>query len=401
MNLNSADRISRVGAKKGRAFLPLFLTAALLAVTTAAYGGFVSASSSATTTSFDNVQVTVHTTNSVPNYSYSVSVYNTTGGLVASYQSQYAAAAFELPSGSYIFAASATGQQSVYPIPVLTNGGSATPTASANGGSSTAIICCVYGEPVPQSTDVCCINNYPAMEYGYASQQVTGSTALTISTRPLNETSVSTLTLRVTYPNGTAASGVYLSASVLGDVNGWAYGTSSLSLSNTTGAGGTATLVAPTVPILVSAETSVPIVLPFNQTTIQVTVAGEKVNVTAFWEPSYLSFTGQALILPPQTSASITLHYEAQSQGPIPLGIATQTATGAVTGSPGKSSILGQTTLQQQATIIAPAAGAASGISSAPGTNVAVLSVLALAISVAALGTALFVTRARPGRVAQ
>ena len=103
-------------------------------------------------------------------------------------------------------------------------------------------------------------------------------------------------------------------------------------LSSTTGPRGTATLVAPVVLILVSAEASVPVVLPFNQTTIKVNVAGEEVNVTAIWEPSYLSFAGQAVILPPQTSASITLHYQAQSPGPIPLGSTTETATGIAAG---------------------------------------------------------------------
>ncbi len=402
MNLNSTDPIGRVGTKNGRAFLPLILTAALLAVTITAYGGFVSATATTTTNSFDNVQVSVHTMNSLPSYSYSVSVYNVTGGLVASYQSRYAAAAFELPSGTYIFAASAMEQQYLYPIPAVANSGAGSATASGSGSSSTAIICCVYGEPAAETTDLCCINNYPAMEYGYASQQVSGPTSLTISTKPLNETSVSTLTVHVSYPNGTAASGVYVSASVLGDVNGWGYGSSALSLSSTTGPRGTATLVAPAVPILVSAEASVPVVLPFNQTTIKVNVAGEEVNVTAIWEPSYLSFAGQALILPPQTSASITLHYQAQSPGPIPLGSTTETATGIAAGAPGETPVPGQTTSQQQATVLPGAASAVpASQASVSGTSVGLFSVLVVAIYVAALSIALIVRRARPERDTQ
>src|SRR5208283_5578887 len=109
---------------------------------------------------FDNVQVSVLTAGNLRNYTYSVSVYNTTGGLVASYQSEYAAAAFELPSGTYVFAATATEQQSLYYTPEVTNSGSAGVTASSGGGSSTAILCCVSGEPTVKSTDVCCVYNY-------------------------------------------------------------------------------------------------------------------------------------------------------------------------------------------------------------------------------------------------
>ena len=406
MNTKSAVPTGREGAR--RALLPLLLAAAFLVVTITAYGGFVSASTGGQ--SFDNVQVSVLTSNGAPGYSYTVSAYNTTGGLVASYESQYPAAAFELPSGNYVFAATATQQQSGYYYGVASSGTAVAPTSSGPASSSgaagsTAIICCAPGVKTVSTAIPCCINNYPASEYGYASQQVSGPSSFTISTKPLNQTSAATLTIQVRYPNGTAASGVYLSASVLGDVYGWAYGTGDISLSSTTNSQGTATLVAPAVPILVNADASVPVVLPFNQTTVQVTVAGEKVNVTAVWEPSYLSFAGQALILPPQNSASIVLHYQQQLVGPIYMGSATESVTGVATplsagvttsvatGSPAQSSTLGQKTSQPESTAGSQTAPAAS--SSASGTGILLLSVAAVSISVAALGIALFVTRAR------
>jgi hypothetical protein len=404
MNLNPADTVNRAGSRRERAVTPLLLTAALLAVTITAYVGFASASTASTTSSFDNVQVAVHTTSGVSNYSYTVSAYNTTGGLVASYQSQYAAAAFELPSGTYIFTATATQQETLYPGPLVSNGGTESQAVTSSGSGSAVIVCCVYA-PSAGSADLCCINKSPATEYGYASQTVSGPTTLTISTKPLNETSASTLTVRVSFPNGSAASGVYLSASVLGDVYGWAYGSGDVSLSSTTGAQGVATLVAPEAPLLVSAETSVPIVLPLNQTTVQVTVAGVKVNVTAFWEPNYLSFAGKALILPPQDSASIVLKYEPQPQGPIPLGVGTQSATavatGTMTGAPAKSSTPEQAIAQQSSDPASSAAGAATAQPSSSDATIGILALLAVAISVASLGVALFVTRGRPRTASQ
>jgi hypothetical protein len=389
MKLISTVPNNNGGTKPRRSYIPVLFAAALLAVTVTVYGGFMTARASTGAAQFDNVQVSIQTTAVLPSYSYTVSAYNATGGLVASYQSQYASAAFELPSGAYVFAATAMQQQSGYYTPSVENGASGT---TASGGASTAIICCIVGEPAAKGTDACCINNYPAIEYGYASQQVSGPTALNISTKPLNSTSDTTLTIKASYPNGTAASGVYLSGSVLGDVYGWAYGTNSLTLSNTTGASGVATLVEPAVPILVSAETSVPIVLPLNQTVMQVTVAGEKVNVTATWEPTYLSFTGQALLVPPTSGANIVLQYQPQSQGPIPLGIA-QTATGVASGAPTGSSAVLQPASQQQAS--SKSTAEAETQPAASGTDTMLLSGVAVAISVAALGMALFVTRAR------
>jgi hypothetical protein len=148
------------------------------------------------------------------------------------------------------------------------------------------------------------------------------------------------------------------------------------------------TLVTPTAPVLVSASTSLPIMLPYNQTTTQVTVAGQKVNVTANWEPNYVSFAGQALILPPQTSTVIALQYQPQSPEPIVYATG-QSATGAATGSSVPPAIAAKTTSEQQLPGTAPQAATSSG-------NILVISGAAVAISVVALSVAFFVARSRP-----
>jgi hypothetical protein len=381
MKVNSAVPIGRAMTKGKRPLLALLLAAALLAVLVPLSTDLATAHAATGQSSFDNVQIAIQTSSSLPD-SYSVSAYNTTGGLVASYQSQYPAAAFELPRGAYIFTATATQQRTVYYPVALAN---ATATAQASSGVVVGpmIKCCT-----PPAE--CCPYAYtqPVVEYGYSSQQVSGPTSLTISTGPVNQTSTSTLSIHVTYPNGTLASGVYVSAGVLGDTYGWAYGPSSVSMSNSTDAQGTATLVTPTAPVLVSASASIPIVLPYNQSTVQVTIGGVKVNVTANWEPNQVSFAGQALILPPQTGAAIVLQYQPQSPEPI-IYATGQTATGSAPGVSGSSTIAAQTTSEQQL----PATASQSGTSN---SGIFVISGIAAAISVAALSVVLFVAKSRP-----
>src|ERR1700756_3932516 len=55
---------------------------------------------------FNNVQIFVKTSSELQ-YSYSFSAYNLTGSLIGSYQGSFPAAAFELPSGDYLFTVSA------------------------------------------------------------------------------------------------------------------------------------------------------------------------------------------------------------------------------------------------------------------------------------------------------
>jgi hypothetical protein len=313
---------------------------------------------------------------------------------VASYQSQYPVASFELPPGNYIFTADAMNETSRYypPSPIPLQVTSSTIAASPGGVADTMIKCCVY---------------QPSYEYGYASVQVGGSTSpLNIQTKPLNATPISTVSVQVEYPNGTAAANAYVSASVLGDEFGWSYGHGSVSLYGTADNRGVVRLSVPAAPLLVSASASIPVDLPYNQTIIPVTVAGERVNVTAYWEPNSLSFGGQTLILPPQTSGAIILKYQPQSY-PIVYGVPAQTSANA-----GGAVLTAATqTLAATGASQPPAAGGTTAVSSALQTAAptsssskasvglfpyyAFLSVGAIAVSVAALGLTLLVRKTR------
>ncbi len=242
-----------------------------------------------------NVQVSVQTQSKLTDY-YVVSAYNSTGALVTTSQSQYPAGSFQLPAGTYILTATATNQSSYYQAyPVYSNGG----TASGAGGSA---------QP-SSAPSVCCIYRQPVVEYGYSVQKVTDATTLTIQTKNINDTSYSAKTIKATFPNGTAAKNAYVYASVLGGWY-WGYGPKQISMYDTTDSGGSATVVTPDVPVLVSAWANLPIALPTNFTTVQRTIAGEVVNVTVYWQPTYVSFAGWSLLSPPQQSASLTLHYQ-------------------------------------------------------------------------------------------
>src|SRR5208337_1122579 len=107
-----------------------------------------------------------------------------------------------------------------------------------------------------------------------------------------------------------------------------------------TGIDGTAVLTMPQAPLLVTSYLSIPITLPQPQSNVTVTVGGQKVNVTLYWEPNSITFQGQTLILPPQTSGSITLQYQPQeyyyaipSKGMSTTGTTSITTTYTVTAS--------------------------------------------------------------------
>lgn len=137
-----------------------------------------------------------------------------------------------------------------------------------------------------------------------------------------------TLTLRVTYANGTAATGAYLYASVLGGNYYSGYGVSPLTMSGQVGTSGTATLVVPAAPVEITAWNWVPVNLPSSPGSTVVTVGGEKVNVTVTWQPAYVGFVGSLLIVPPQTTGSIVLQLQQQNYWVTPQGVS---STGALT----------------------------------------------------------------------
>lgn len=279
----------------------------------------------ASATSYNNVQVFVQTASNLPDY-FTVSAFNMSGYMVASSQTQYPAASFELPNGQYIFTVTAdeSSNQIYYsPSPMV-------------------------GTNVAQGNLAMPYYEAPVVEYGYSMQQVSGSTTFTISTQNVTSFPTTTLTIKVVYANGTAAEGASVSASVVGSWYYWGYESNAV-MWNTTQADGVATLVTPQAPVQVDAWSWIPVSLPNNQTTVPVIVAGEEVNVTVYWQPTYVGLAGSALMVPPQTSASITLHVQQPDYWVMPYGVqVTSTMGGEATTASSPSSIPAAVYQQQQ-----------------------------------------------------
>ena len=251
--------------------------------------------------SYNNVQVFI-TTQNVDDNSFLISAYNSTGGLAATSQSEYPALSLELPSGKYLLSVVAS-QPYKYGPPV--------PLTAAQ--SSSSIIYPISSSP---------------SEYGYSLFQVSNSNTVDITTTPISDLKTTQISLHVNYLNGTAASDASVGASIVGGWY-WIY-ENKLVLSNRTDNNGVATLTVPSVPVEVTAWKWVPINLPNNETTTQVSVGGEMVNVSVYWQPTYVGLAGEALIIPPQTSADIVLHSQQPTYWVMSYGGATpQTATAA------------------------------------------------------------------------
>lgn len=169
-----------------------------------------------------------------------------------------------------------------------------------------------------------------------------------------------------------------------------------------TGPDGVAHLVVPAVPLTVSASTSVEVSLPKSQTTTQVNVGGQLVNVTLYYSPNYVYLTAAALLIPPQTSLNLVV--TAQPGYPLikyAAGSASsgQAVTSAVppSSAPGAQDIVGaqssgSSSQNSQITAIPPIpasdlgpVGSGHSTSSAPSVNVLVIATLALAAAVAAV----------------
>ena len=320
----------------------------LLAATTTSGSGGAGAT-------LNPVQLSIQTKNLTSVSSYDLVAYNSTGAPVASYTGQYSRFTFELPSGTYLFAATATGPTPAYSSVCYAKGaagsGVASPPAqptiiSAGANSAIAYPPCYYSNP-PQ-------------EYGYSLTQVSGSSAVTISTQPPSTIPTTNVSVSVTYKNGTAVSDAYVYANVVGA--NWYWGDSSrVTMYAQTAANGIAKLVVPSVPLAVSATKSVQVNLPKGQTTTQVTVGGQIVNVTIYYSPSYVYESATALLIPPQTSLSMVV--TAQTGYPVipyGAGVASSGAPAGVSSLP-PNSIQGQgQTVAQGAPATAQAGGAST-----------------------------------------
>jgi hypothetical protein len=255
----------------------------------------------------DLVQIGLLPSTNLP-FQYSLTAYNTSGYQVASYESKYPAAAFQLPTGTYLVTASAYYQNSTYCYVCLQGAGVGVKQQGAPAGLYRPYFA-------------------PYTEYGYALTQVTGPTGTTIKMQNVSAVPLTSLTIRVGYANGTAAVGASVSGYVVGSY--YAYSPQMVTYGQT-GKSGTVTLVMPQAPVDINAYLSIPIKLPKNSSVVTVVVGGQKVNVTVYLQPSYLSLHGQALLLPPQTGANVILQYQPYDQYVIPYAGAQTGAGGGV-----------------------------------------------------------------------
>jgi hypothetical protein len=262
---------------------------------------FSSANALSYASSLDIVQVMIQPTNSTISQ-YSVYVYNSSGQLVAQSSSNYPIVSFGLPNGTYLITASAG--REFGPLPL----------ASANGITSTS--------PILSSTNGSSINA-PAMiippyrfyqEYGYALASINSSTTIVIKTSPPGKIPLYNLDVSVTMPDGSPAASADVYASPVAAYGWWyAVNQSEIKMWGQTDQSGHVTLTVPELPIQLTAWLWLPIKLPSNMTTITVKIAGELINVSVYYQPQSVGFTGSSLIIPPQNNAKIVLHYQPQN----------------------------------------------------------------------------------------
>jgi len=274
-------------------------------------------------TSFNAVQIFVNTSNDLQ-YNYLLSAYNLTGSQVATYQSSFPAAAFELPAGSYLFTVSAL-RNGYPPCPLCAQPGVEVPQAKGNGSSSSSSGS-TTAEPV--------FLIQSASEYGYAVETISGPATFTIQTQNVTTLPTSPVTVKVTFANGTAAAGAYVSASIIGQDYYWWSPNSNVVMSNQTNSLGIAHLILPQEPAVISAWDWIPVNLPLNNHTITAIIGGQKINVTIYWEPTYVGLSASAIVIPPYSSVNLVLHYQQPEGWVIPLTAKTGTtgSSGAPTG---------------------------------------------------------------------
>jgi hypothetical protein len=269
-------------------------------------------------TSFNNVQVFA-TTSSPRAYNFQFAAYNFTGSLIVSTQTSYPAAAFELPSGEYLFTVSATGfdNRVGYACPLAEGSvsqgpGASSPTMPANDSGSTPIL------------PIRCHSS--SSEYGYAITGITGPQTISIQMQNVSTLSLTSVTVKASYANGTAAAEASVYASIVGEWYFWWGPNPSVIMGAQTDSNGIAHLVLPTAPAIITAWKWIPIFANANGNTTQTTVGGQKVNVTVYWQPTYVGLSGSGILIPPQNSISITLHYQQPDYWVMPGGVASNNA---------------------------------------------------------------------------
>ncbi|MEM0118156.1 MAG: hypothetical protein QXV32_06890 [Conexivisphaerales archaeon] len=249
--------------------------------------------------SLNMLQVQIQPTNSTVDQ-FSLYIYNSTGHLVAQSSGSYSIYSFGLPAGKYLITASAG--KTLWPTPLLYSGSAANmPSFAANSSSATSI-------------------NSPAMivyrayeEYGYALINLNSSTSIVIKTATPTSIPVYKVDVSVSMPDGSPAVNADVYASPVAAGAWWyAVNQSEVKMWGQTDDSGHVTLVIPELPTLITAWLWVPIKLPENVSTVTVKIAGELINVSVYYQPQSVGFTGNSLIIPPVSSTSIVLHYQPQ-----------------------------------------------------------------------------------------
>ncbi len=286
--------------------LLLFTVVSIVCLGILSLGSFSFASAAA----LNNVEVNIQTSNIQADY-FVVNAYNMSGYLESSVQTQYSAASFELPNGQFIFTVNANNESnSVYPVPLLsTSSGAATSTSS------------IPSLPIYVA---------PAVEYGFSMKQISSPTSFTITTQDVTQFPTNALAVTVQYANGTAAVGASVSASVIGSSYYWGYEPNVVTWA-TTGADGVANLIVPTAPVQINAW----LWIPSNETGVPtpkvVGAPSQVINGSVIAYPIYLGLAGSALVIPPQTSATISLQVQEPNYWVTPYA-------GAASAVPGSSS---------------------------------------------------------------
>ncbi len=165
-----------------------------------------------------------------------------------------------------------------------------------------------------------------ASEYGYAVETVSGPVTFTIQTQNVTLLPTSPVTVKVTFANGTAAVGASVSASIIGQDYYWWNAGSSVVMSNQTNDLGIAHLVLPQAPAVISAwdwipvnppvsNGTVPVNPPVSNSTVPANIGGQKINVTVYWQQTYIGLSASAVVIPPDNSVSLTFNINSQRTG--------------------------------------------------------------------------------------
>ena len=328
----------------------------------------------------NSVQLSIQTKNITSVSSYDLVAYNSTGTPVASYTGQFPRVTLDLPSGTYLFAATANGLSPIRPLACC--------MCAQSGGAPSSNPPVLKTSSVPPSSAIAypCFGGNSPLEYGYSLAQVSGSTSLTIATQSPSSIPTATVNVSVSFKNGTAVSGADVSASVVGTYTYWG-DNPKLSMYAQTAADGVAELVVPAVPLTVTASDSVQVNLTQGQKTVQVNVGGQPVNVTLYYSPNYVYLSASALLVPPQTSLSLVLSpqtltppimYAAGSSSSAASPSSSQLQQGALGAAAPASNTASRTAAQIANIPPIPASALGSAASTKPSSNVSGVTLIAI-----------------------